>query len=55
MDWDENESMIGHCDQCKTDGLRVKQVADPFEEEVHDKIVIGYWCYACYLQAEEDI
>jgi hypothetical protein len=54
--WDESDKdpVSGRCDECSSQKL-VKLIADPFEEEVKDRIVMRDLCRECYQELLEDV
>lgn len=54
--WDESttEAVSGQCDECRKPKM-VKLIADPFEEEIKDRIVMRDLCRECYQELLEDV
>ena len=52
-EWPVSISEVRECDQCHM--VRpVRLLADPFEREVHDRVVVQWFCLICYQQSIED-
>jgi len=56
-DWHESESVVGECDQCGKDNVRVRYEVDPFISEIwpDDENTPSMWCYECWGNRKDEV